>query len=143
MWRSVLYADSAFTACASFTRTAFITFRPLRRAASAQYEGPSSPWNWSIVSGTLPSVASTSSSGAFTNTPATSQRRRCAVAISAAVSTSTRRGLSSKKIIPIAHAPLDTARSASSGRVRPQIFTFAGMRPIVEAAAASSSPQSA
>ena len=36
MWKSVLYGDSARTACASFARSAFITFKPLRRAASAQ-----------------------------------------------------------------------------------------------------------
>ena len=36
MWKSVLNDDSERTACTSFARTALITFRPLRRAASAQ-----------------------------------------------------------------------------------------------------------
>ena len=69
-------------------------------------------------------VASTSSSGAFTNTPATSQRRRSAVAISAARSSSHGAGCRTEDH-PDRPGAAATASSASSSRVMPQIFTFA------------------
>ncbi len=91
---------------ASFARTAFMTFKPLRRAASAQYEGPSSPWNWRIVSGTLASVASTlvegrvhEHAGDLDPAPVSGRDLRRGLEIA-------RRGLSSKKFSPSAQAPL-------------------------------------
>jgi hypothetical protein len=53
--------------------------------------------------------------------------RLCAVAISAAVSMSIRRGLCVEKFRPRAHAPLETASSASSALVSPQILTLAAI----------------
>ena len=62
----------------SRTCTAFITRQPVRRAASSQYAGPSSPCSWSIESEQASAIAATSSSGRFTNTPVTSAPRASA-----------------------------------------------------------------
>src|SRR6188508_1326333 len=72
-----------------------------------------------------PSASSTTSSRcALTKTPTTSSRRFSAAPISTAAAGSHARGLSGWKIIPIAHAPCETASSASGRLVTPQIFTF-------------------
>src|SRR5437764_5725904 len=113
------------------TRAALITLQPVRRAASAQKAGPSSPWSWSIVSSTASAVCASSSSVGFTNTPATSTRRLTAAAISAAAAGSHRRGEAGQKIRPIAHAPSLTARSASISVVMPQNLTLVDTRLIV------------
>ena len=42
---------------------------PVRRATSAQNDGPSSPWSWTIVSCPRSAASATSSRGALTNTP--------------------------------------------------------------------------
>jgi hypothetical protein len=60
----------------------------------------------------------------LTNTPTSFTCRRSAAAISAAWSTSQRRGLPAKKISPSAHAPRPAAACASSVFVMPQILTF-------------------
>ena len=49
-WKSVFQARGRAPDAASRTRAAFITRQPVRRAASRQYAGPSSPWSWSSVS---------------------------------------------------------------------------------------------
>ena len=53
---------SAWTSAPLRTRAALITLQPVRRAASAQNAGPSSPCSWSIVSPTASATAATSSS---------------------------------------------------------------------------------
>ena len=91
MWKSVWKDASAWTSAPLRTRAALITLAPVRRAASPAYAGPSSPWSWSIVRAAWSAISATSSSGAFTNTPTISARRRSAPAISAAASGSQRR----------------------------------------------------
>src|SRR5438067_8315825 len=123
-WKSTPRNDSSVrTAAASFTWCAFITLQPVRRAASRQYAGPSSPWSWSIVSEQRSASAATSSSGALTKTPTISARRLSALPISSAAAGSHARGLSGWKIRPIAQAPASAASRASSSRVTPQTLT--------------------
>ena len=74
---------------------ALITRAPVRRAASAQNDGPSSPWNCNMLSPRSSLVATTSSSGAFTNTPHSSTLRRSAATIRCASAGEQRRGLPS------------------------------------------------
>ena len=74
------------------TCAALITRQPVRRAASAQNAGPSSPCSWSIVRPSASAVCATSSSVGLTNTPTSSARRLSAAAISAPSSGRTRRG---------------------------------------------------
>ena len=112
------------TSAGLLTRKALITFVPVRRATSMQNVGPSSPWSWTRVSSARSTAAAISSSVWLTKTPATSQRRFIAWPISWAASGSTRRALSEEWLSPIAQAPAETAASASSSRVIPQIFTF-------------------
>src|SRR5919202_764257 len=118
--RSVWKRSSAATSAPVRTRAAFMTFAPVRRATSAQYAGPSSPWSWTIVRPTPSATPATSSSGALTNTPQISAWRRSARAIRSASSSSQRRGDPGKRITPSAHAPASTARRASSRLVMPQ-----------------------
>ncbi len=101
-----------------------MTRAPLRRVASAQNDGPSSPCSCSMLSPTSSLVCTTCSSGAFTNTPHSSTLRRSTAAMRCASDSEQLRGLPSKKIIPIAHAPSSSASSASSRLVIPQILTF-------------------
>ena len=96
--------------------------QPVRRAASVQNDGPSSPCSCRWVKPIASTSAASSSSVALTNTPTQAARRRCAPTIAAAVSGSQTRGERGQRIMPIAQAPWPTARSASSGRVMPQIF---------------------
>src|SRR5918994_4623256 len=77
-----------------------------------------------MVRSSFSTASATSSRVGLTKTPATSQRRFIAWPISAAWAGSTRRGLRSQWFSPIAQAPSSTARSASSRRVTPQIFTL-------------------
>ena len=74
---------------------ALITRAPVRRAASAQNDGPSSPLNCSNVSPTASLCATTRSSGALTNTPHSSAFLRSADAIVSACAVEQRRGLAS------------------------------------------------
>src|SRR4051812_21588766 len=97
-----------------------MTFAPVRRATSAQYAGPSSPWSWTIVSPTPSAMPVTSSSGALTNTPQTSACRRSVAAMRSAAGNVQRRGEPSNMISPSAQAPASTARLASSRPVIPQ-----------------------
>jgi hypothetical protein len=48
-------------------RIAFITFAPVRQAASTQNEGPSSPWNWRRVRFSRSAASITSSRVELTN----------------------------------------------------------------------------
>src|ERR1700754_190341 len=102
------------------TRAALTTFAPVRRATSAQKDGPSSPWSWIIVRPTPSAVPVTSSSGALTNTPQISAWRRSVAAIRSAVGSGQRRGEPGNRITPRAHAPASTACLASSRLVMPQ-----------------------
>src|SRR3954466_5881087 len=102
------------------TRAAFMTFAPVRRATSAQYAGPSSPWSCTIVSPIPSATAATSSSGALTNTPQTSTCRRRVATMRSASGSAQRRGEPGNRITPSAHAPVSTARLASSRPVIPQ-----------------------
>ena len=43
-------ASAAWMSAVLRTRIALITLQPVRRAASRQNAGPSSPWSWIIVS---------------------------------------------------------------------------------------------
>jgi hypothetical protein len=72
-----------------------ITRVPVRRAASAQNAGPSSPLNCSMLSPTLSLWATTCSSGALTKTPHSSALRRSTAAIRSASAGAQRRGLPS------------------------------------------------
>ncbi len=119
MWN----APRAWISAPLRTRAALITRQPVRRAASAQNDGPSSPWSWSIVSPTSSAVRATSSSVGLTNTPTTSTRRLTAAAIPAAAPGGQRRAEPGQKISPIAQAPSSAARSASSTVVMPQNLT--------------------
>src|SRR3954468_23097408 len=116
-------AFRAWRLAASRTRAAFMILRPVRRRTSSQQTGPSSPRSCSIVSEQASEISATSARSRFTNTPTTSTRRLNSAPIAAAACSSALRGLGSWKISPIAQAPSDTASSASSGRVIPQIFT--------------------
>src|SRR4051794_6881462 len=118
--RSVWNRWSAATSAPVRTRAAFMTFAPVRRATSAQYAGPSSPWSWTIVRPTPSATAATSSSGALTNTPQISAWRRSVRAIRSASGISQRRGEPAKRITPSDQAPASTARFASSRLVMPQ-----------------------
>ena len=69
---------------AGASRTALITFAPVRRPASAQNAGPSSPCSWTWVRWSASAACATSSSVALTNTPTSSTRRRSAAAMPAA-----------------------------------------------------------
>src|SRR4051794_37895195 len=102
------------------TRAAFITLAPVRRATSAQNDGPSSPWSWTIVSPSPSATAATSSSGALTNTPQISTWRRRAPAMRSASGSGQRRGEPLNRMSPSAQAPASTARWASSRPVIPQ-----------------------
>src|SRR6201989_2037000 len=102
------------------TRSALMIFAPVRRATSAQYDGPSSPWSWTIVRPSSSAVPVTSASGALTNTPQISAWRRSVPAMSSASGSAQRRGEPGKRIRPSAHAPASTARLASSRPVMPQ-----------------------
>ena len=117
-------ASAPLTSAALRTRKAFITLAPVRRAASVQNDGPSSPWSWRMLRCSRSAASITSSSGALTKTPAISVLRRSAAPICSATSGSTKRGLGSWWMSPIAQAPSDTACSASSRFVMPQILTF-------------------
>ena len=76
------------------TWIALITLTPVRRAISAQNEGPSSPFSCTIVSPSSSTALATSSSSGLTKTPTTSHLRRNAAAIAAASAGSQKRGLS-------------------------------------------------
>ena len=69
-----------------------MTFAPVRRAASVRTTDPSSPCSWRWVSPIASAAWATSSSVGFTNTPASSTRRRTRRAIPAATASSTARG---------------------------------------------------
>src|SRR5919204_4399981 len=120
---------------ASFTRTAFITLQPVRRAASRQNAGPSSPCSWRMLREQRSASSATSSSVAFTNTPTISSARRSSAPISSPTAGSQRRGLPSQKISPIPHAPSSAATRASSRLVVPQLLTRVMTPPMVAARA--------
>src|SRR5919198_3824811 len=120
---------------AFFTATAFITLQPVRRAASRQNAGPSSPCSWRMPREQRSASSATSSSVAFTNTPTISSARRSSAPISSPTSGSQRRGLPFQKIKPIAHAPSSAARRASARLVVPQLFTRVMTPPMVAATA--------
>ncbi len=71
---------------------ALITRAPVRRATSAQKDGPSSPWSWTRVRPRRSLSRPTSSSDALTKTPASSVRRRRAAVIRSASATVHDRG---------------------------------------------------
>src|SRR3954464_2671723 len=102
------------------TRAALMTFAPVRRATSAQNDGPSSPWSWIIVSPRPSATPATSSSGALTNTPQISAWRRRAPEIRPGAGGGRRRGEPLNRMRPSAQAPASTARWASSRPVIPQ-----------------------
>src|SRR3954466_10919442 len=102
------------------TRAAFMTFAPVRRATSAQYAGPSSPWSCTIVRPMPSATPVTSSSGALTKTPQTSTCRRRVATMRSASASAHRRGEPGNRIAPAAQAPASTARLASSRLVIPQ-----------------------
>src|SRR5215207_8755457 len=79
-----------------------------------------------MLSPTASAVPVTSSSGALTNTPQISARRRSDAAIRSAAGSGQRRGDPGHRIMPSAQAPASTARSASSRRVSPQILMRGG-----------------
>src|SRR5262245_10413945 len=106
-------------------RSALITRAPVRSVTAVQNAGPSSPCSWTYVRPTLPAIRTTSSSVGFTNTPTGSTLRRSARAMPAATASSQRRLEPGQKLNPIAHTSSEAACSASSGRVMPQIFTWA------------------
>src|SRR5262245_35875554 len=124
-WKSVRNASAALTSAALVTRIALITVAPVRRPASRQNDGPSSPWNWSRVRFSRSAASITSSSLELTNTPAISQRRFSTAPISSATSGRTWRGLSGWWISPIAQAPWSAACSASARLVMPHTLTLA------------------
>ena len=61
-WKSVRKASAAWTSAALETWIALITLTPVRRATSAQNEGPSSPFSCTIVSPASSTALATSSS---------------------------------------------------------------------------------
>ena len=77
-------ASAAWTSAALRTRSALITLQPVRRAASRQKSGPSSPWSWSIASDSSSAARAISSRVALTNTPTTLTSRLTAALISSA-----------------------------------------------------------
>src|SRR5579875_1216675 len=119
-WKSVRKGASAWTSARERTRAALMTRHPVRRAASVQNTGPSSPWNWSIVSPTSSATRTTWSSVGLTNTPTIWTWRRWTAAISTAAGRRQRRRDCGHWMSPSAQAPAATAASASSGRVMPQ-----------------------
>src|SRR5579875_1152507 len=123
-WKSVRKGASAWTSARERTRAALMTRQPVRRAASVQKTGPSSPWNWSIVSPTSSATRTTWSSVGLTNTPTIWTWRRWTAAISTASPSRQRRRDPGHWMRPSAHAPAATAASASSRRVMPQNLIF-------------------
>ena len=87
-------ASAAWMSAALATWIALITLTPVRRAVSAQNEGPSSPLSWTIVSPASSTAAATSSSSGLTKTPTTSHLRLNAAEIATASAGSQKRGLS-------------------------------------------------
>ena len=118
------YASAARISARLRTRSALITLQPVRRAASWQKAGPSSPWSWIMVSDSFSAAAASSSRVGLTNTPTTSSWRLSAAPISAATSGSQKRGLSGWWLSPIAQAPRRAASRPSSRFVMPQNLTL-------------------
>ena len=106
------------------TRAALITLQPVRRAASVQNAGPSSPCSCSMASGRSASAVGRDlverrvdeHADELDAAPQRGRRSRPPSAGSHA------RGERGHRIIPIAQAPSATASSASSRFVMPQIF---------------------
>ena len=69
-WKSVWKASIACTSEPAATRAALMIFAPVRRATSAQNDGPSSPCSCTSDSPIPSASPQTSSSGWLTNTPA-------------------------------------------------------------------------
>ena len=109
-------ASAAWMSAVLRTRSALITLQPVRRAASWQNDGPSSPCSWSIVSCSSSTAVASSGRVGLTNTPTISAWRRSSELISSAVAGSQRRGLCGEWLRPIAQAPRRTASRASSTR---------------------------
>ena len=122
MWKSVRQRSRSRMSPSVATRAALMILQPVRRAASVQNEGPSSPCSCRCEKPILSASSASSSSVALTNTPTHATRRRSSLTIAAAVSASQARGEPSQRIRPIAQAPSPAASSASSWRVMPQIF---------------------
>ena len=116
-------ASAAWMSAALRTRSALITLQPVRRAASMQKDGPSSPCSWIMVSCSSSTAVASSGRVALTNTPTISARRRNSELIASAVAGSHRRGLAGEWLRPIAQAPSRTASRASSTLVMPQNLT--------------------
>ena len=106
------------------TRTALITFAPVRRAASAQNAGPSSPCSWRCESRSSSAARATSLERRVDEhadqLDAAAQGRGDA---GGDVPGRPRAASCGQRMKPSAQAPSSTASSASSRRVMPQILT--------------------
>src|SRR4051794_39721424 len=119
-WKSVRKGPRPLTSPRSRTRTALMTFAPVRRATSLQNAGPSSPWSCTIVSPRTSAISTTRARRSLTNTPVSSTLRRIARAMRPASSSEHLRAESGHRIIPSAQAPASTQSSASWREVIPQ-----------------------
>ncbi len=128
-WKSVWKTRSAWRSPRLAIRAALTTRAPVRRATSSQKAGPSSPCSCTRLSRARSAVRATVSSGALTNTPASSTRRRSSAPISSAAGTVQRRLEPGQKIMPSAQAPASAHSSASSSEVMPQSLIRGGCTP--------------
>ena len=94
-WKSTWNRSRSRTSPGPDTCAALITRAPVRRAASPQNDGPSSPCSCNRLSPTAWLVSTICSSGAFTNTPQSCVLRRRTAPTRCACSSDARRGLPS------------------------------------------------
>ena len=107
-WKSTWKRSRSRTSPGPETCAALITRAPLRRVASAQNDGPSSPCSCSMLSPSSSLVRTTSSSGALTNTPHSSTLRRSTAAIRCASANEQAAGCPRRRSSP---APRHPARA--------------------------------